>query len=234
MRYSIFVVIFLRGKDTFRPTAREWFCFCYALGVNRIFLIPLCLLAACSGPPDFSAKDVWNRDTLVRTDSSAAFAPPARDSHPDDGTRMADTSFNPKAQGIDTRGVRPEQIVAFAKTLIGTPYVYGSTNPKVGFDCSGFITHVFNHFNVKVPRSSIDFTGVGTTVDTTQARAGDLILFTGTNPQERDVGHMGIVVDNTDSLRFIHSTSGKQHGVTITALGTYYKTRFVRVARVFR
>ena len=134
---------------------------------------------------------------------------------------------------IDTKGVRPQEVVAFAKTQLGVPYLYGSTNPAKGFDCSGFITYVFHHFDIAVPRSSIDFTNVGTEVSAAQAKPGDLILFTGTNPKERFVGHMGIVVDNEDSLHFIHSTSGKQYGVTITTLNEYYKERYVKTIRIF-
>ena len=122
----------------------------------------------------------------------------------------------------------------FAESLVGTPYVYASTNPGVGFDCSGFITYVFNHFKIAVPRSSVDFTNVGKTVEVKDAKRGDIILFTGTNPLERQVGHMGLVVSNNgDSLSFIHSSSGKAMGVTITPLNDYYKSRFVRITRIF-
>lgn len=124
------------------------------------------------------------------------------------------------------------QIVNFAKTLIGTPYQYASTDPAVGFDCSGFITYVFNHFGIQVPRSSIDFTNRGIEVPLQQAKQGDLILFTGTDSASTTVGHMGIVVDNSDSLRFIHSSSGKANGVTITPLNAYYMRRFVKVIAI--
>lgn len=134
---------------------------------------------------------------------------------------------------IDTKGVSPEQVVTYAKTLMGVPYVYGSTNPEKGFDCSGFITYVFNHFGIIVPRSSIDFTNVGKEVDAKAAKPGDLILFTGTDSTERFVGHMGIVVANADTLQFIHSTSGKANGVTITPLNTYYQGRYVKTVRIF-
>lgn len=134
---------------------------------------------------------------------------------------------------INTRNVSPENLLAFARTLIGVPYKYGSTDPAQGFDCSGFITYVFNHFNIEVPRSSIDFTNVGMPVEQQFAKPGDLILFTGTDTLETKVGHMGIVTENTDSLRFIHSTSGKKYGVTITPLNEYYLKRFVKVVRVF-
>lgn len=134
---------------------------------------------------------------------------------------------------VDTQKVKPADIVDFAKTLVGVPYKYASTDPAQGFDCSGFITYVFRHFNIGVPRSSIDFTHVGNEIAQPEAKPGDLILFRGTDSASTVVGHMGIVTENTDSLRFIHSTSGRQYGVTITALGTYYQKRYVKVIRIF-
>lgn len=134
---------------------------------------------------------------------------------------------------IDAKSVSRNDIVDYAKTLIGVTYKYGSTNPREGFDCSGFITNVFNHFNVQVPRSSVDFTNVNKEVQLAIAKPGDLILFTGTDSTIRIVGHMGIVVENSDTLKFIHSTSGKQYGVTITALNSYYMGRFVKVVDIF-
>ena len=134
---------------------------------------------------------------------------------------------------IDTKGVAPAQVVSYAKTLMGVPYLYGSTDPAKGFDCSGFITYVFNHFGIIVPRSSIDFTNVGREVDAKAAQPGDLILFTGTDSTKRFVGHMGIVVANSDTLQFIHSTSGKANGVTITPLNAYYQGRYVKTVRIF-
>jgi len=135
---------------------------------------------------------------------------------------------------ITTGNTRPEQLVGFATTLIGTPYVYGSSDPLKGFDCSGFINYIFNHFNISVPRSSIDFTHVGTTVPVEQAKTGDLILFTGTDPMETNIGHMGLVISNdTSGLQFIHATSGKAMAVAITPLNDQYKKRFVRISRIF-
>lgn len=140
----------------------------------------------------------------------------------------------PKKATIETGIVTREELVSFAKTQLGVPYRYASIDPKIGFDCSGFITYVFNHFNIAVPRSSVDFTYEGTDVDTSNALPGDLILFTGTDSTDWVVGHMGIVVSNNNGrLEFIHSTSGKAYGVVITPFERYYRTRFVKVIRVF-
>lgn len=142
-------------------------------------------------------------------------------------------SYSPGSY-IETKNVSPGSLVAFAQTLIGTPYKYASTDPKAGFDCSGFITYVFNHFDIAVPRSSVDFTNVGREVSQSEALPGDLILFTGTNNRIRRVGHMGIVTfNNPDTLFFIHSTSGKLNSVTITPLNKYYQARFVKIIRIF-
>ena len=135
---------------------------------------------------------------------------------------------------IETGETNPADLLKFAKTLIGTPYLYASIDPAKGFDCSGFVTYVFNHFGIAVPRSSVDFTHVGKEIDYRIAGPGDLILFTGTDSTIRVVGHMGIVLSNeNDSLQFIHSTSGKLKGVVITPFERYYKSRFVKVIRIF-
>jgi cell wall-associated NlpC family hydrolase len=148
-------------------------------------------------------------------------------------TLKTDSVLVPSSQ-VHTKNVHPQQVVDFAKTLIGTPYKYASTNPKVGFDCSGFITYVFNHFNIIVPRSSIDFTNVGRMLPADSAKPGDLILFTGTDSTEKFVGHMGLIVSNQNKqLEFIHSTSGKKYGVTITPFNDYYRSRYMKTIRIF-
>jgi cell wall-associated NlpC family hydrolase len=164
----------------------------------------------------------------VRSDSIGGNKDTIIAKYPDTTTLM----INPLH--INTGRIGPAEVLDFARSLIGIPYKYGSTDPAQGFDCSGFITHVFSHFKIKVPRSSIDFTNVGRTVPLDSARAGDLVLFTGTDSTERHVGHMGIVTSNKGGqVEFIHSTSGKSYGVTISPLSRYYLGRYVRTARIF-
>lgn len=138
------------------------------------------------------------------------------------------------AKKINTKNVHADQLVYFAETLVGTPYKYGSAVRENGFDCSGFITYVFNHFNISVPRSSVDFTNAGVTIPFLESKKGDLILFTGTDKTGWIVGHMGIITENNQGrIKFIHSASGNNRGVMISEMSPYFFERFVKVIRVF-
>lgn len=143
-------------------------------------------------------------------------------------------AFNNSSQHINTGSTTPGELLAFARSLIGTPYKYASTDPAVGFDCSGFLNYAFGHFNIAVPRSSVDYTNVGRPIVPGDAKPGDLVLFTGTDSSSRIVGHIGIIISyENGEFNFIHSTSGKANGVTISALSKYYSFRFVKVIRIF-
>ncbi len=136
---------------------------------------------------------------------------------------------------IQTGKTTPDELVDFACSLAGTPYKYGSTDPQQGFDCSGFVTYVFDHFHIMVPRTSLDFTPVQKSIPLREARPGDLILFTGMDSTDRTVRHMGIISSTPgEPLRFMHSTSGKNEGVVETDLHTrYYEARYIKTIRVF-
>jgi len=86
-------------------------------------------------------------------------------------------------------------IVNYAEQFIGTPYKRGGTT-AAGFDCSGFTMHVYNLFNVNLPRIAEDQTSTGTVVSKASLKAGDLVFFG--NP----ISHVGIYVG---SGKFIHS-----------------------------
>ena len=137
-------------------------------------------------------------------------------------------------KNIDTKNTSATTVVKFSKTLIGVPYLYGSMKKENGFDCSGFINYVFNHFKINVPRTTVEFTNAGKEVPIAESREGDLILFTGSNAKSGVVGHMGIVTQTTpDNVFFIHAASGGGKGVMISSLNSYFIPRFVKVVRVF-
>lgn len=136
------------------------------------------------------------------------------------------------SRSINTKNVSPAELVDFSETLIGIKYKYGSMIKENGFDCSGFINYVFHHFNISVPRTTVEFTNAGNEIPIKNSRPGDLVLFTGSDPKSGVVGHMGIIVDNKNGeLKFIHASTSR--GVMISGMNSYFLPRFVKVNRVF-
>lgn len=132
--------------------------------------------------------------------------------------------------------INADSLVAFCKKQLGIKYNYANCNPKTGFDCSGFVYYVFNHFNIKVPRSSIDFENFGTKIPMDSCKIGDVIVFTGTDVKRRRPGHVGIIISKPgEEVQFIHSSSDKKHsGIKISNYNASpnYKKRYLKITRV--
>lgn len=91
----------------------------------------------------------------------------------------------------DGSGGRGAQAVELARQFLGVPYVYGASDPSVGFDCSGLVQYVYHQLGVELPRGSRDQATVGQPVASiVDARPGDLV-FTVDNLNVAN-GHVGI------------------------------------------
>ena len=72
-----------------------------------------------------------------------------------------------------------DRVVAEARKYIGTPYVWGGTDPKRGLDCSGLVQLVYKNLGYDVPRVSYEQATAGTPVKggLVNARPGDILAF---------------------------------------------------------
>jgi cell wall-associated NlpC family hydrolase len=122
-----------------------------------------------------------------------------------------------------------DSIITYSKQYLGTPYLYASNNPNKGFDCSGFVNYVFQHFDVSVPRSSSGYKNLGITKKAEDFKIGDVLVFYGYK-NKTIVGHVGIICEaNGMKSKFIHASSGKIKSVTISALDSdHYSNRFYK------
>ncbi|ABS42267.1 C40 family peptidase [Clostridium botulinum] len=88
-----------------------------------------------------------------------------------------------------------QDIVNYAKQFLGTPYVWGGTDPS-GFDCSGFVQYVYkNKAGINLSRSTYTQINEGTPVSQSNLQPGDLVFTDNLN-------HVGIYVGNG---QMIHS-----------------------------
>jgi hypothetical protein len=93
------------------------------------------------------------------------------------------------AQALQSATASAPDVIASAEKYLGVPYVFGSTNPKVGLDCSSFVQRAYADIGVALPRLAKDQAKVGVEVPSlAQARPGDLVAF------DEPVDHIGIYV----------------------------------------
>jgi cell wall-associated NlpC family hydrolase len=87
-----------------------------------------------------------------------------------------------------------------ALDLIGIRYRRGGTSPENGFDCSGFVGHVFREgLGLYLPRSSKEMSKTGEDVSRKELQPGDLVFF---NTMRRAFSHVGIYLGDN---KFVHS-----------------------------
>ncbi|MDZ7703567.1 MAG: NlpC/P60 family protein [Trueperaceae bacterium] len=99
---------------------------------------------------------------------------------------------------------RAADIVAFAHTLLYTPYLWGRGDAW-GLDCSGLVQHVYASFGIALPRDADQQANATEPVARTDMRAADLLFFP---------GHVAIALDER---RFIHANAHRM-AVSIDAL----------------
>jgi cell wall-associated NlpC family hydrolase len=88
----------------------------------------------------------------------------------------------------------------YAMSLDGTPYQPGGGTPDEGFDCSGFVKHVFEHtLGIALPRTSLEMASMGYHVEPTELAPGDLVFFRTTS---KNFSHVGIYLGES---QFIHA-----------------------------
>jgi len=98
------------------------------------------------------------------------------------------------------------ELVMYAVSLADTPYQYGGKSPDDGFDCSGFVDHVFHHsLGIKLPRTSHELSHIGISVNKDQLRPGDLVFY---NTQHSLYSHVGIYVGED---KFVHAPKTGSH-----------------------
>ncbi len=76
-------------------------------------------------------------------------------------------------------GVDGSSVVSYASGFVGNPYVYGGNSLTEGTDCSGFVSLVYQHFGVSLPRSSYALQSSGQAVSYENAQPGDIICYPG-------------------------------------------------------
>jgi hypothetical protein len=124
-----------------------------------------------------------------------------------------------------------QELVNYSLSFRGTPYRFNSDfngSPQT-FDSSSFVRHVYGHFGILLPRTSLSQSEAGSYVFEDKIRLGDLLFFDalGQSYSSRSVAHVGLYIGNN---RFIHTYGDP--GVTVSDFNDAWHDRFLFAKRI--
>ena len=138
----------------------------------------------------------------------------------------------PSASAVPVRASRSsdsaDELIGSAMGLLGVAYRYGGTSASTGFDCSGFMQHIFRRsMGLNLPRTSAEQAKMGVGVSRGELQPGDMVFFR-TMGRGR-ISHVGLYIGND---RFIHAPrTGKR--IEITSLSNkYWNAKYAFARRV--
>ncbi|SHN55080.1 C40 family peptidase [Desulfovibrio litoralis] len=116
-----------------------------------------------------------------------------------------------------------EAVVNTARSMIGTRYKLGGTNPN-GFDCSGFVCWTFAKYGKDMPRTAREQGAVGDKLNVSSLKPGDVVVF-----KIRRGYHSGIY---TGDGNFIHSPRKGESVREDSIFSKYWQNKLIAARRV--
>lgn len=120
-----------------------------------------------------------------------------------------------------------DRIAGISQNYLGYRYTWGGASPRTGFDCSGFMSYVYQEAGVSIPAH--DLAGMlnsGPRLARDQLQPGDLVFFQ--NTYQWGLSHGGIYLGEG---RFIHAVEPGV-GVAVNSLGEpFWSSRFLAGSR---
>jgi cell wall-associated NlpC family hydrolase len=126
-----------------------------------------------------------------------------------------------------TFGGKASELVIQAMGLLGVPYKRGGMSEEKGFDCSGFVRHMFEKsVGLVLPRRAEEQAKVTEEITRSELKPGDLVFF---NTMKRTFSHVGIYVGDG---KFIHAPRPGKAVRVDDMREAYWQKRFNGARRV--
>ena len=198
-------------KDGFRKVLNK------LIAAVIIFLLPLLVdVILGTTSTDFSVASCWQQSATISTETIFSSGNYANTLDQENSVWMDPISYSAATNagseymssshsgGGSAKGsTRGKEIVEYARQFIGEDYEWGGywdgEIPYTPTDCSGFVTAIFHHFGIDLPRGLNMFgydTSLYDEVSESEMQAGDVIMYD---------GHVGIYTG--EGKQMIHAAS---------------------------
>jgi cell wall-associated NlpC family hydrolase len=163
----------------------------------------LCASQAMAAPPEDEALRSWADKSLM--------------------TQFADQLSTAKEKA----GGQATGLITQAMDLLGVPYRKGGNTESTGFDCSGFVRHLYEKsVGQLLPRRAEEQAKSTEVIERSELKPGDLVFF---NTMKRAFSHVGIYVGDG---KFIHAPRAGKAVKVDDMRSAYWQKRFNGARRV--
>lgn len=131
------------------------------------------------------------------------------------------------SQAKDKASTKATGMVMQAMDLLGVPYRRGGSSESSGFDCSGFVRHLYEKsVGQLLPRRAEEQARSTEVIEREELKPGDLVFF---NTMKRAFSHVGIYVGDG---KFIHAPRAGKSVKVDDMRSAYWQKRFNGARRV--
>lgn len=102
--------------------------------------------------------------------------------------------------------VDTSSVVAAAKSLLGSKYVYGQSSPSTGFDCSGLISYIYRLFGKELSRTAAGMAKNGRAVAYEDMQPGDIIVWS--HRSDNVPTHVALYIGNGEMIHAANKRKG--------------------------
>lgn len=157
-----------------------------------------------------------HRDTIIIDQVAPDYYEPSLYSVPKEEfeaeqDNIFDFKFDPPEIKEPQKKDPAKDIVDLARSFVGDPYVWGGSNPKSGFDCSGLLSYVYKQHGIDLPRTTFGIFKAGKEVSLDDARIGDIICTPGSGRSGKHVKMISRIDENGQIYTI--EAKGKKYGI---------------------
>lgn len=170
----------------------------------------------------------WIPLTVIFLASPAALSAPSDEETPPVLDRSLVVQLSGQlTQAKDKASSKATDMVMQAMDLLGVPYRRGGNSENTGFDCSGFVRHLYEKsVGFVLPRRAEEQARSTEVISREDLKPGDLVFF---NTMRRAFSHVGMYVGDG---KFIHSPRTGKSVKVDDMRSAYWQARFNGARRV--
>lgn len=147
---------------------KEWMKICFKTGEKTKTGYVYATYVKVTGEPKYGETLAEEKERIAAEKKAAAEA-------------AARAEAERKAAVEQSKRDKAKQVANYAKTAVGTAYVWGGTNMSSGVDCSGLCYAAYKKYGYTLPRVSRDMAAssalLSVTPNTSNLKAGDLVFY---------------------------------------------------------